>query len=167
MPSKAQWPHLLLTILVTACSENPAASREFDLTGAWYGANSVAVLDLHLSNATVMYPCSLLCTGQQTMQQVRLEGKYRDQRTGESIDLVSDTQRRTDGLVDFRLFLRDDGVSQVDGGTYATTRLVGQVANANTIEATLMTEYARSSGGNSITWTTWTGDSTTITLHRR
>jgi hypothetical protein len=162
MPSKAQCPHLLMAILAIACSRNPAAPRQLDLTGAWSGANSVVVLDLRLSNATVTYPCALFgCTGQQTMEQIRLEGTYGDLRTGESIDLVSDTQRRTDGLLVFTLFGRDDGV------TYTTTRLVGQVANATTIEATLVTDYARSSGGNSITWTTWTGDSTTLTLYRR
>ena len=162
MPSKAQWPHLLMAIIAIACSGNPAAPRQLDLTGAWSGANSVVVLDLRLSNATVTYPCALFgCTGQQTMEQIRLEGTYGDLRTGESIDLVSDTQRRTDGLLVFTLFGRDDGV------TYTTTRLVGQVANATTIEATLVTDYARSSGGNSITWTTWTGDSTTLTLYRR
>ena len=67
----------------------------------------------------------------------------------------------------FTLFVRDDGLSQAGGVTYATTRLVGQVTNATTIEATLVTDYARSSGGNSISWTTWTGDSTTLTLYRR
>lgn len=168
MPSKAQCPHLLMAILAIACSGNPAAPRQLDLTGAWSGANSVVVLDLRLSNASVTYPCALFgCTGQQTMEQIRLEGTHGDLRTGESIDLVSDTQRRTDGLVAFTLFVRDDGLSQVDGVTYATTRLVGQVANATTIEAMLVTDYARSSGGNSITWTTWTGDSTTLTLYRR
>ena len=151
-----------MAILAIACSGNPAAPRQLDLTGAWSGANSVVVLDLRLSNATVTYPCALFgCTGQQTMEQIRLEGTYGDLRTGESIDLVSDTQRRTDGLLVFTLFGRDDGV------TYTTTRLVGQVANTTTIEATLVTDYARSSGGNSITWTTWTGDSTTLTLYRR
>ena len=168
MPSKAQWPHLLMAILAIACSGNPAAPRQLDLTGAWSGANSVVVLDLRLSNATVTYPCALFgCTGQQTMEQIRLEGTYGDLRTGESIDLVSDTQRRTDGLVVFTLFVRDNGLSPADTVTYATTRLVGQVADATTIEATLVTDYARSSGGNSITWTTWTGDSTTLTLYRR
>jgi len=168
MPSKAQCPHLLMAILAIACSGNPAAPRQLDLTGAWSGANSVVVLDLRLSNATVTYPCALFgCTGQQTMEQIRLEGTYGDLRTGESIDLVSDTQRRTDGLMAFTLFVRDDGLSQADGVTYATTRLVGQVANGTTIEATLVTDYARSSGGNSITWTTWTGDSTALTLYRR
>jgi hypothetical protein len=101
------------------------------------------------------------------MEQIRLEGTYRNLTTGESIDLVSDTQRRTDGLVVFTLFMRDDGRSQVEGITYATTRLVGQVANATTIEATLLTDYQRSSGGNSISWTTWTADSSALTLHRR
>ena len=151
-----------MAILAIACSGDPAAPRPLDLTGAWSGANSVVILDLRLSNATVTYPCALFgCTGQQTMEQIRLEGTYGDLRTGESIDLVSDTQRRTDGLLVFTLFGRDDGV------TYTTTRLVGQVANTTTIEATLVTDYARSSGGNSITWTTWTGDSTTLTLYRR
>jgi hypothetical protein len=168
MPSKAQWPHLLMAILAIACSGDPAAPQPLDLTGAWSGANSVAALDLRFSNATVTYPCALFgCTGQQTMEQIRLEGTYGDLRTGESIDLVSDTQRRADGLVVFTLFVRDDGLSPADTVTYATTRLVGQVANVTTIEATLVTDYARSSGGSSITWTTWTGDSTTLTLHRR
>jgi hypothetical protein len=168
MPSKAQWPHLLMAILAIACSGDPAAPQPLDLTGAWSGANSVAALDLRFSNATVTYPCALFgCTGQQTMEQIRLEGTYGDLRTGESIDLVSDTQRRADGLVVFTLFVRDDGLSPADTVTYATTRLVGQVANVTTIEATLVTDYARSSGGSSITWTTWTGDSTTLTLYRR
>ena len=168
MPSKAQWPRLLMAILAIACSENPAAPRPLDLTGAWSGANSVVVLDLHLSNATVTYPCAEFgCTGQQTTEQIKLEGTYRDPRTDESIDLVSDTQRRTDGLLVFTLFVRDDGRSQVEGITYATTRLVGQVANDTTINAYLVTDYMRSSGGNSISWTTWTGDSTALTLHRR
>ena len=168
MPSKAQPLHLLMAILAIACSGNPAAPRQLDLTGAWSGANSVVILDLRLSNATVTYPCALFgCTGQQTMEQIRLEGTYGNLRTGESIDLVSDTQRRTDGLVVFTLFARDDGLGPTDTVTYATTRLVGQVANATTIEATLVTDYARSSGGNSISWTTWTGDSTTLTLYRR
>ena len=157
-----------MVILAIACSGNPAAPRQLDLTGEWSGANSIVVLDLRLSNATVTYPCALFgCTGQQTMEQIRLEGTYGDLRTGQSIDLVSDTQRRTDGLLAFTLFVRDDGLSQADGVTYATTRLVGQVANATTIDATLVTDYARSSGGNSITWTTWTQDSTTLTLYRR
>ena len=157
-----------MAILAIACSENPAAPEPLDLTGAWSGANSVVVLDLRLSNATVTYPCALFgCTSQQTMEQIRLEGTYGDLRTGESIDLVSDTQRRTDGLMVFTLFVRDDGLSPADTVTYASTRLVGQVANAATIEATLVTDYARSSGGSSITWTTWTGDSTTLTLYRR
>lgn len=168
MASKAQWPHLLMAILAIACSENPAAPQPLDLTGAWSGANSVVALDLRLSNATVTYPCALFgCTGLQTMEQIRLEGTYGDLRTGESIDLASDTQRRTDGLIVFTLFGRDDGLGPADTVTYATTRLVGQVANATTIEAYLVTDYARSSGGSSITWTTWTGDSTTLTLYRR
>ena len=162
MPSKAQWPHLFMAILAIACSENPAAPRPLDLTGTWSGANSVVALDLRLSNATVTYSCPLFgCSGQQTMEQIKLEGTYRDLRTGESIDLWSATERRADGLMAFALFGRDDGV------TYASTRLVGQVANETTIEATLVTDYARSSGGNSITWTTWTADSTTLTLYRR
>jgi len=157
-----------MVILAIACRGNPAAPRQLDLTGEWFGANSIVVLDLRLSNATVTYPCPLFgCTGQQTMEQIRLEGTYRDPRTGESIDLVSDTQRRTDGLLAFTLFVRDDGLSQAAGVTYATTRLVGQVVNATTIDAALVTDYARSSGGNSITWTTWTQDSTTLTLYRR
>jgi len=157
-----------MAILAIACSGNPAAPRQLDLSGTWAGANSVVVLDVRLSNATVTYQCALFsCSGQQTMEQIRLEGTYGNLRTGESIDLVSDTQRRTDGLMAFTLFVRDDGLSQADGVTYATTRLVGQVANATTIEATLVTDYARSSGGNSITWTTWTEDSTTLTLYRR
>ena len=168
MPSKTQWPHLLVAILAIACSGNPAAPRALDLTGAWSGANSVVALDLRLSNATATYPCALFgCTGQQTMEQIRLEGTYGNLRAGESTDLVSDTQRRPDGLMAFTLFVRDDGLSQADGVTYATTRLVGQVANATTIAATLVTDYARSSGGNSITWTTWSGDSTTLMLYRR
>ena len=162
MPSKAQWPHLLVAILAIACGENPAAPRPLDLTGEWSGANSVVVLDLRLSNATVTYSCPLFgCDGQQTVERIRMEGTYGDLRTGESIDLASDTERRADGLLVFTLFGRDDGV------TYATTRLVGQVGNATTIEVTLVTDCARSSGGNSITWTTWTGDSTTLTLYRR
>lgn len=168
MPSKAGLRHLLTAIVVVACAENPAAPQPLDLTGAWSGANSVVALELRLSNATVTYPCGLFgCTGQQTMEQIRLEGTYEDLRTGESIDVVSDTQRRTDGLMAFTLFARDNGLSPADTVTYATTRLVGQVANATTIEATLVTDYARSSGGNSITWTIWTGDSTTLTLYRR
>jgi hypothetical protein len=168
MPSKAQCPHILIATLVIACSGNPAAPRRLDLTGGWSGANSVVVLDLRLSNATVTYPCAPFgCTGQQTMEQIKLEGSYRDLRTGESIDLVSDTERRADGLLAFTLFVRDNGLSQADGVTYATTRLVGQVANDTTIEATLLTDYARSSGGNSISWTTWTQDSSELTLHRQ
>lgn len=168
MPSKFQWPHLLLAILAIACSENPAAPRPLDLTGAWSGANSVVALDVHLSNATVTYPCPPFgCSGQQTSEQIRLVGTYGDLRTGESIDLVSDTERRLDGLMVFILFVRDDGLSQTAGPTYTTRRLVGQVVDATTIEATLMTDFARSSGGNSISWTTWTADSTTLTLHRQ
>ena len=168
MPSNAQPQHLLIAILAIACSGNPTAPPQLDLSGTWAGTNSVAILDVRLSNASVTYACApFSCTGQQTMEQIKLEGTYRNLLTGESIDLVSDTQRRTDGLMAFTLFVRDDGLSQADGVTYATTRLVGQVANDTTMEATLLTDYARSSGGNSISWTTWTGDSTALTLHRR
>jgi hypothetical protein len=160
--------HFVLAIFAIACSGNPAAPRQLDLSGAWAGANAVAVIDIRLSNASVTSACPQFgCTGQQTMEQIRLEGTYADLRTGESIPLVSDTQRRTDGLVVFTLFVRDDGLSQAVGVTYATTRLVGQVANDTTIKAMLVTDYQRSSGGNSITWTTWTGDSTALTLYRR
>lgn len=95
------------------------------------------------------------------MAKVKLEGTYRDVRTGESLDLTSCTQLRTDGLIGFDLFLRDDGE------TYAKTRLVGRVATATTIDASLFTEYQRSSGGDTITWTTWTADSATLVLRRR
>ena len=162
MPSKAQWPHLIVAILAIACSENPAAPRPLDLTGAWSGANSVVALDLRLSNATVTQSCPLFgCSGQQTVERIRMEGTYRDLRTGESIDLGGDTERRADGLMVFTLFAWDDGV------TYAATRLVGQVTNDTTVDATLVTDCARSSGGNSVSWTTWTGDSTTLTLYRQ
>jgi hypothetical protein len=168
MPSKAQWPRLLIAILVIACTENPAGPQPLDLTGAWYGANSAVTLDLRLSNATLTYPCGMFgCSGMQTMEQIRLEGTYKNLRTGESIDLVSDTQRRADGLVVFTLFGRDDGGSPGDTVTYATTRLVGQVVDETAIEAYVVTDYARSSGGISNTWTTWTADSTTLTLYRR
>jgi len=168
MAGNAQPPHLLIALLAIACSGNPAAPDQLDLSGTWAGANAVAVLDFRLSNRSVTSPCPPFgCTGQQTIAQISLEGTYRNLTTGESIDLVSDTQRRTDGLVVFTLFIRDDGRSQFEGITYATTRLVGQAANATTIEAYLVTDYQRSSGGNSISWTTWTGDSTTLTLHRR
>jgi hypothetical protein len=151
-----------MAILAIACSENPAAPNLPDLSGAWSGANSVVALDVRLSNATVTSPCGMFgCTGQQTTEQIRLEGTYGDLITGESIALLTDTQRRTDGLMAFTLFGRDDGV------TYTTTRLVGQVANATTIDVMLVTDYARSSGGNSISWTTWSQDSTTLTLYRR
>ena len=168
MPSNGQPPHLLMAMLAIACSGNLAAPRQLDLSGTWAGANAVAVLDIRLSNASVTYACPQFgCTGQQTMEQIKLEGTYRNLRTGESIDLASDTQRRTDGLVVFTLFMRDNGISPADTVTYATTRLVGQVANATTIEATLLTDYQRNSGGNSMTWTTWTGDSTALTLYRQ
>ncbi len=168
MPSKTQWPHLLVAIFAIACSENPAAPGPLDLTGEWSGANSDVAFDLRLSNVTVTQSCPLFgCDGYRTVERVRMEGTYGDLRTGESIDLASDTERRADGLMVFTLFVRDDGLSQADGVTYATTRLVGQVANATTIEATLVTDYARSSGGSSITWTTWTDDSVTLTLYRQ
>jgi hypothetical protein len=168
MPSKAQWPHLLVAILAIACSDNPAAPGPLDLTGEWSGANSVVALDLRLSNATLTQSCPLFgCDGYHTVERIRMAGTYGDMRTGESIDLASDTERRADGLMVFTLFVRDDGLSQAEGVTYATTRLVGQVVNATTIEATLVTDCARSSGGSSITWTTWSQDSTTLTLYRR
>ena len=168
MPSKVLWSHLLMAILAIGCSENPAAPQPLDLTGAWSGANSDVALDVRLSNATTTHPCPMFgCIGLQTMEQIKLEGTYRDLRTGESIDLGSDTERRADGLMVFTLFVRDNGLSPADTVTYTTARLVGQVANATTIEAYIVTDCARSSGGNSITWTTWTGDSTTLTLYRR
>ena len=169
MPSNWQWPHLLIAMLAIACTGNPAAPRQLDdFTGTWAGANAVASLDFHLSNASVTYPCPQFgCTGQQTMEQIRLEGTYGNLRTGESINLVSDTQRRTDGLMVFTLFVRDNGLGPADTVTYATTRLVGQAANATTINAYIVTDYQRSSGGSSISWTTWTGDSSALTLHRR
>ena len=168
MPSKVHWPLLLIAILVIACGENPAAPQPLDLTGAWSGANSDVALEVRLSNATITYPCPMFgCVGLQTMEQIKLEGTYKDLLTGESIDLGSDTERRADGLMVFTLFGWDNGLSPADTVMYATTRLVGQVANATTIEAYIVTDYARSSGGSSITWTTWTGDSTTLTLYRR
>ena len=169
MPSNRHPLHLLMAMLAIACSGNSTAPRQLDdFSGNWAGANSVVVLDLRLSNATVTYPCGLFgCTGEQTMEQIRLEGTYGNLRTGESINLVSDTQRRTDGLVVFTLFARDNGLGPTDTVTYATTRLVGQAANPTTIDAYIVTDYQRSSGGNSISWTTWTGDSSALTLHRR
>ena len=168
MPRKTQYRHLLVATLAIACAENPAAPRAPDLTGTWSGANSVVALDLRLSNATVTYACPLFgCTGEQTTEQIRMTGSYADLRTGESIDLAGDTERRADGLLVFTLFVRDDGLGPANGVTYTTRRLVGQVVDANTIAATVMTDYARSSGGNSISWTTWTQDSTTLTLYRR
>jgi len=169
MPGNARPERLLVAILALACSEqHPAAPDQLDLSGTWAGANSVATIDVRLSNVFVTYPCGLFsCTGQQTVEQIRLQGTYGNLRTGESIDLVSDTQRRTDGLVVFTLFMRDDGLSQTEGVTYATTRLVGQAVNDTTIDATLVTDYQRSSGGSSISWTTWSGDSSTLTLYRR
>jgi hypothetical protein len=158
-----------MTLLAIACSRDPITAPHLpDLSGTWAGANAVVALDINLSNGSVTYPCPPFgCTGQQTMEQIRLVGTYRNQTTGETIDLVSDTQRRTDGLVVFTLFMRDDGRSQVEGITYATTRLVGQATDATTIEATLVTDYQRSSGGSSISWTTWSGDSSAVTLRRR
>ena len=100
MPSIARPQHLLMAILAIACSEHPTAPDLPDLSGTWAGANAVAVLDVRLSNVSVTYPCPPFgCSGQQTVQQIRLDGRYGNLRTGESIDLVSDTQRRTDGLV--------------------------------------------------------------------
>jgi hypothetical protein len=168
MPGKIQCAQLLMASLAIACGESPAAPQQVDLTGAWAGGNSVVALDLRLSNAIVTSACPAFgCTGQQTTEQVRLVGSYADLRNGESVDLATDTERRADGLLVFILFVRDDGLGPLNGVTYATRRLVGQVVDANTIEATLMTDYARSSGGNSISWTTWTQDSTTLTLNRR
>jgi hypothetical protein len=157
----------IIAMLAIACGGNPAAPRPLDLTGFWSGANAAVAIDGHLFNATVSYPCpSYGCTGETTVEQVRLEGTYRNVRTGESIDLISETERRSDGLLAFALFMREDRVSQADV-TYATTRLVGHVVDATTIEATLVTDYARSTGVSSNTWTTWSGDSSAVTLHRR
>lgn len=159
---------ILMAMLAIGCSENPVASPEFDLAGAWSGSNSAVALELTLSNAIVSYPCGIYgCTGRQTGEHIKLQGTYVDLRAGESVDVVSEAARLTDGRVDFTLFVRDDGLSAVDGGTDATTRLVGNVADATTIEALLVTDYAKSSGGNSIRWTTWSADSSRITLHRR
>jgi hypothetical protein len=70
-------------------------------------------------------------------------------------------------VVDFTLYMRDDGRSQFEGITYATTRLVGWAVDAIAIEATLLTDYRKSSGGNAISWTTWSADSSALTLRRR
>lgn len=157
-----------MAMLAVACSENPVASAPLDLTGTWSGSNSAVALELTLSNEIVSYPCGIYgCTGRQTGEQIKLQGTYVDLRAGESVDVVSQAARLTHGRVDFTLFVRDDGLSAVDGGTDATTRLVGNVVDAATIEALLVTDYVKSSGGNSIRWTTWSADSSSVTLHRR
>lgn len=132
------------------------------------GVNAVAALEFRLDNVTVSYPCPAFgCSGTQTTEQIRLQGTYRNVRSGETIDLTADTQRRFDGLVNFTLYVRVDGLSQAAGITYATTRLVGRAVDDGTIEATLLTDYQRSSGGSSISWTTWSADSSAVTLRRR
>jgi hypothetical protein len=168
MPGTTQSRLLVAAVLAIACAGEPTAPSPPELSGSWRGANAVAALEVRLSNVSVTFPCPAFgCSGQQTVERIRLEGTYRDLRTGEVVDLVTDTERRTDGLVDFTLYMRDDGRSQFEGITYATTRLVGWAVDAGTIEATLLTDYQKSSGGNSITWTTWSADSSALTLRRR
>jgi hypothetical protein len=116
----------------------------------------------------VSYPCPAFgCSGQYTVEKVLLQGTYKNLQTGEAVPLATDTERRTDGLLLFTLYMRDDGLSPLDRITYATRRLVGQATDAGTIEATLFTDYQRSSGGSSISWTTWSADSSVLTLRRR
>ena len=97
---------------------------------------------------------------------INLHGTYTDLRTDEVIDVVTYTQRRADGGVYLELFMREEG-SYATSVTYATTRFVGRAENDSTIQGTLLTEYQQSSGGSSISWTTWSADSSTITLRRR
>jgi hypothetical protein len=159
---------LVVALLAVACAEPAAAPRALDLSGLWVGANDVAALELRLDNATFTAPCpNFGCSGSYVVEQIKLQGTYRNLRSGESIELSSETQRRPDGIVSFTLYMKDNGVSPLDTITYATTRLVGQAVDASTIDARLLTDYQRSSGGSSVSWTTWTADISTLTLRRR
>ena len=157
-----------LLLLLVACTGNEATGPP-DLTGSWTGANTVAALDVRLSNVVRVFPCGITfgCSGSVTVAMIRLEGTYRDQRTAESVLLASDTERRSDARFDFSLFTRDNGVNALDTVTYATTRLVGRAVDDRTIDAALWIDYQRSSGGSSVSWTTWRADSSAITLRRK
>ena len=144
--------------LAVACERDPTGPGPSSLPGHWVGSNAVAALDVRLSNVGSAQ-CNYGGVGEATPQ-VKLEGTYQDLRTGETIDVTDCMGRRRDAEVIFVVFRRDDGV------TYATTNLVGQVTDATTIRATLYTNYAQTSDGGS-SWTTWTADSATLTLHRQ
>ena len=169
MSNRLRSRHLAIALLAFGCERASTSPAPFpDASGAWFGANDVVALDVRLVNAVVTYPCAPFgCSGEQTMQQITLAGSYTDLGTGEVFDLASDTQRRRDGLVFFTLLSGDDSIDQVHGGTYWTRNLSGRIVDTQTIEATIFTDYQRSSGGSSISWTTWSADSSAITLHRR
>ena len=164
-------PIAVLMVLVAACGGEGSPTAPLpDLGGVWTGANAVAAVDVTLSNISKGAYCAelmIFCSGHDDTEYVRLRGTYRHVPSGEVIELVSYAQRRRDRLVAFDLFQRDDFATEPERPTYAKTRLVGQLTDEGTIEATIFTEYQQSSGGSSVTWTTWSADSSAIALHRR
>jgi len=145
--------------LSVACEGDPAAPALRKITGHWAGGNGVVGLDVRLSNVGGA-ECNYGVLANEAPPQVKLQGTYQDLRTGETIDVTDCMTRRRDAEVIFVVLRRDDGV------TYATTNLVGQVTDATTIRATLYTNYAQTLDGGS-SYTTWTADSSTLTLRRR
>ena len=158
----------LLLLLVACGGNNPAAPP--DSSGGWRGANATAELDVLLTNVTRIVPCGFMefgCSGSHASEFVQVEGTYRDLRTGESAVLASDIERRYDGLLVFGLLTRDNGISALDTVTYATTSFTGRRVDNSTIRGAIWTDYQRSSGGPSVSWTTWRADSSAITLRRK
>ena len=158
----------LLLLLVACGGNNPAAPP--DSSGGWRGANATAELDVLLTNVRRVVSCDpfqLGCSGSQAIESVQVEGTYRDLRTGESAVLASYIERRWDGLLVFGLFTRDNGVSALDTVTYASTSFTGRRVDNSTIQGAIWTDYRRSSGGPSVSWTTWRADSSAITLRRK
>ena len=64
-----------LLLLLVACTGNEATGPP-DLTGSWTGANTVAALDVRLSNVVRVFPCGITfgCSGSVTVAMIRLEG---------------------------------------------------------------------------------------------
>ena len=159
----------LLAALALACEREPTDTVP-DLSGSWTGRNSVAALDLQMSNGSASHSCAPFefgCNGPQMIEVIRASGTFTDLRTGAAYSFSDQTQRRRDGLVLFIVYAHDDFSGPQNVATYSKTLLVGRTVDATTIDATLHTEYMRSSGGNSISWTTWSADSSRLTLRRR